>query len=62
MRREAMPMKVYRNFETTDEADLAYYHSLTSAERIEIMFQLRNEEQDESRLDRTPRITKRQSS
>jgi len=59
MERKDWPTTVYRDFNTPDQDDRAYYASLTPAQRIEIMIGLLPPEHREQRLDRTPRITRR---
>lgn len=50
---------VYRDFETPDRDDRAFYAALTPAKRIRIMIELLPPEHREKRLDRTFRITRR---
>lgn len=59
MDRKDWPTKIYRNYETPDADDAAFYAALTPQERIQIMIDLRSPEDVEQRLDRTPRITRR---
>ena len=59
MERKDWPVAVYREFETPDRDDRAFYAALTPAERLRIMIALLPSEHREQRLDRIPRITRR---
>ena len=59
MHRKDWPVAVYRDYETPDRDDRAFYAALTPAERIRIMIEMLTPEHREQRLDRTPRVSRR---
>lgn len=59
MDRKDWSTTVYRDFQTPDDDDRAYYDALTPAERLKIMIALLPPEHREQRLDRTPRVVRR---
>lgn len=59
MRRE-LEVKIYKNFQTSEEEDRQYLLSLTPEERLAIAFALRGDPNTHPRLDRTFTITRRE--
>lgn len=57
--RSHWPVKVFRTPEEAEADDRAFYASLTSKQRIDMMFEIIGDHDPEPRLDRVPRITKR---